>query len=225
MAVHEGNKVIKDGRLTRGCSDWNIMIWNFFCLFVFRSKNVPNATETNFIEAVLFFPHFGFSLQLEKRGERRAEAEKLLAQAQETGITETLHIPERRKNKTKSNLQIWDETPWCWHSSVNSFVCTAFDVSLYWSIGEQENIDKFSKRLVKVTKQHNDECKKLLTLMGVPYIEVLLLFFFPPFVQQNSNFFTVIPFDLWTYLHSSVQMLKRKALQVQYTHTHKRRGR
>lgn len=38
--------------------------------------------------------------------------------------------------------------------------------------GEQENIDKFSKRLVKVTKQHNDDCKKLLTLMGVPYIEV-----------------------------------------------------
>uniref|UniRef100_A0A3P9DD13 Flap endonuclease 1 n=2 Tax=Haplochromini TaxID=319058 RepID=A0A3P9DD13_9CICH len=35
----------------------------------------------------------------------------------------------------------------------------------------QENIDKFTKRLVKVTKQHNDECKKLLTLMGVPYIE------------------------------------------------------
>lgn len=38
--------------------------------------------------------------------------------------------------------------------------------------GEQENIEKFTKRLVKVTKQHNDECKKLLTLMGVPYIEV-----------------------------------------------------
>lgn len=38
--------------------------------------------------------------------------------------------------------------------------------------GEQENIDKFSKRLVKVTKQHNEECKRLLTLMGVPYIEV-----------------------------------------------------
>uniref|UniRef100_A0A3Q1J3U7 Flap endonuclease 1 n=1 Tax=Anabas testudineus TaxID=64144 RepID=A0A3Q1J3U7_ANATE len=51
------------------------------------------------------------SAELEKRGERRAEAEKLLAQAQE--------------------------------------------------LGEQENIDKFTKRLVKVTKQHNDECKKL----------------------------------------------------------------
>uniref|UniRef100_A0A8C6TFE1 Flap endonuclease 1 n=1 Tax=Neogobius melanostomus TaxID=47308 RepID=A0A8C6TFE1_9GOBI len=58
---------------------------------------------------------------LEKRGERRAEAEKLLAQAQENG--------------------------------------------------EQENIDKLTKRLVKVTKQHNDECKQLLTLMGVPYVE------------------------------------------------------
>uniref|UniRef100_A0A8C7N5D2 XPG N-terminal domain-containing protein n=1 Tax=Oncorhynchus kisutch TaxID=8019 RepID=A0A8C7N5D2_ONCKI len=42
--------------------------------------------------------------------------------------------------------------------------------------GEQENIDKFTKRLVKVTRQHNDECKKLLTLMGVPYIKVCLKF-------------------------------------------------
>ncbi|RXN22089.1 flap endonuclease 1 [Labeo rohita] len=61
------------------------------------------------------------SERLEKRGERRAEAEKRLAQAQEAG--------------------------------------------------EQENIDKFSKRLVKVTKQHNEEYKRLLTLIGVPYIE------------------------------------------------------
>ncbi|XP_077177294.1 flap endonuclease 1 [Paroedura picta] len=37
--------------------------------------------------------------------------------------------------------------------------------------GEDENVEKFSKRLVKVTKQHNDECKKLLTLMGIPYVE------------------------------------------------------
>lgn len=153
--------------------------------------------------------------------ERGAESRSRKAASTSTGNGYNRNASHpRTSKKKKSNLQIWDETPWCWHSSVNSFVCTAFDVSLYWSIGEQENIDKFSKRLVKVTKQHNDECKKLLTLMGVPYIEVLLLFFFPPFVQQNSNFFTVIPFDLWTYLHSSVQMLKRKALQVQYTHTH-----
>ncbi|KAL8182869.1 UNVERIFIED_CONTAM: Elongation of fatty acids protein 2, partial [Gekko kuhli] len=37
--------------------------------------------------------------------------------------------------------------------------------------GEDENVEKFSKRLVKVTKQHNDECKKLLALMGIPYVE------------------------------------------------------
>ncbi|OON14252.1 putative flap structure-specific endonuclease [Opisthorchis viverrini] len=34
-----------------------------------------------------------------------------------------------------------------------------------------EAIEKFSKRLVKVTPQHNDDCKELLKLMGVPYIK------------------------------------------------------
>jgi flap endonuclease-1 len=38
--------------------------------------------------------------------------------------------------------------------------------------GEQENVEKFSKRLVKVTKEHNEECKELLKLMGVPYVDV-----------------------------------------------------
>lgn len=37
--------------------------------------------------------------------------------------------------------------------------------------GDVENIDKFSKRLVKVTRQHNDDCKHLLKLMGIPYVE------------------------------------------------------
>lgn len=37
--------------------------------------------------------------------------------------------------------------------------------------GDEENIEKFNRRLVKVSKQHNDECKELLKLMGVPYIE------------------------------------------------------
>lgn len=37
--------------------------------------------------------------------------------------------------------------------------------------GDAEQIDKFNRRLVKVTKHHMDECKELLTLMGVPYIE------------------------------------------------------
>uniref|UniRef100_A0A0B6ZKH0 Flap endonuclease 1 n=1 Tax=Arion vulgaris TaxID=1028688 RepID=A0A0B6ZKH0_9EUPU len=37
--------------------------------------------------------------------------------------------------------------------------------------GDNENVEKFSRRLVKVTKEHNDDCKKLLRLMGVPYVE------------------------------------------------------
>ncbi|KAJ3063971.1 Elongation of fatty acids protein 2 [Podochytrium sp. JEL0797] len=37
--------------------------------------------------------------------------------------------------------------------------------------GDTENFDKFSRRTVKVTRQHNDDCKHLLKLMGVPYIE------------------------------------------------------
>ena len=36
--------------------------------------------------------------------------------------------------------------------------------------GTAEEVEKFSRRTVKVTREHNDECKKLLTLMGIPYI-------------------------------------------------------
>lgn len=37
--------------------------------------------------------------------------------------------------------------------------------------GNVEDIDKFSRRLVKVTKAHSDEAKTLLRLMGIPYVE------------------------------------------------------
>ncbi len=37
-------------------------------------------------------------------------------------------------------------------------------------------MEKMNKRLVKVNKGHTDECKQLLTLMGIPYVEVGLLF-------------------------------------------------
>ncbi|KAF3794412.1 Flap endonuclease 1 [Nymphaea thermarum] len=38
--------------------------------------------------------------------------------------------------------------------------------------GVKEDIEKYSKRTVKVTRQHNEDCKKLLRLMGVPVVEV-----------------------------------------------------
>ena len=34
-----------------------------------------------------------------------------------------------------------------------------------------ENISKFNKRVVRVTRQHNSDCKKLLKLLGLPVIE------------------------------------------------------
>ena len=35
-----------------------------------------------------------------------------------------------------------------------------------------DDVEKFQKRLVKVTKQQNEDCKDLLRLMGVPVVEV-----------------------------------------------------
>ena len=38
--------------------------------------------------------------------------------------------------------------------------------------GTAEDLDKFSRRTVKVTREHNEECRKLLGLMGIPVIVV-----------------------------------------------------
>ena len=39
-------------------------------------------------------------------------------------------------------------------------------------VGTAEDIDRFSRRTVKVTSQHNEECRKLLGLMGIPVVVV-----------------------------------------------------
>lgn len=44
------------------------------------------------------------------------------------------------------------------------------DLEAAKAAGAGDDIDRFQRRLVKVTKQHNDECKELLRLMGVPCI-------------------------------------------------------
>ncbi|TLD33497.1 hypothetical protein PspLS_01053 [Pyricularia sp. CBS 133598] len=36
--------------------------------------------------------------------------------------------------------------------------------------GTAEDIEKFSRRTVRVTREHNEECRQLLKLMGIPYI-------------------------------------------------------
>ena len=48
----------------------------------------------------------------------------------------------------------------------NKLVCVSLQT------GNQEDIAKYSKRTIRVTQQHNDECKRLLNLMGVPVINV-----------------------------------------------------
>src|SRR6187402_2129617 len=36
--------------------------------------------------------------------------------------------------------------------------------------GTAEDVEKFSRRTVRVTREHNEECQRLLKCMGVPYI-------------------------------------------------------
>jgi uncharacterized protein (DUF58 family) len=38
--------------------------------------------------------------------------------------------------------------------------------------GTVEDVERFSKRTVRATKQHSEDCKTLLRLMGVPVIDV-----------------------------------------------------
>jgi len=45
------------------------------------------------------------------------------------------------------------------------------DLNRAIEIGDEDLVEKFSKRTVKVTKKHNDDCKRLLRLMGVPVVE------------------------------------------------------
>ncbi|KAH6912972.1 flap endonuclease 1 [Coprinopsis sp. MPI-PUGE-AT-0042] len=37
-------------------------------------------------------------------------------------------------------------------------------------VGTAEDVERFTRRTVKVTRQHNEECQRLLKLMGIPYV-------------------------------------------------------
>ncbi|BAF13728.1 flap endonuclease 1-B [Oryza sativa Japonica Group] len=45
------------------------------------------------------------------------------------------------------------------------------DLNRAIEVGDEDLIEKFSKRTVKVTKKHNEDCKRLLSLMGVPVVQ------------------------------------------------------
>jgi hypothetical protein len=37
--------------------------------------------------------------------------------------------------------------------------------------GDAEATEKYARRTVRVTAEHNNDCKQLLRLMGIPYVE------------------------------------------------------
>lgn len=39
-------------------------------------------------------------------------------------------------------------------------------------VGTTEDMDRFNRRQVKVTREHNEECRRLLKLMGIPVVIV-----------------------------------------------------
>jgi hypothetical protein len=47
-----------------------------------------------------------------------------------------------------------------------------------------EDVERFSRWTVKVTSQHNEECRKLLTLMGIPVVVSFLMCFHPHVVLR-----------------------------------------
>lgn len=63
-------------------------------------------------------------------------------------------------------------------------------ILIFYLLSDQpEVVGKFMKRTVKVTKEHIAEAKKLLTLMGVPFIQVRggFIIFFRPLGRRRPN--------------------------------------
>ena len=54
-----------------------------------------------------------------------------------------------------------------------------------YSPGTTEDVERFSRRTVKVTREHNEECRRLLKLMGIPVVVVWINVVF--FVNACSN--------------------------------------
>jgi flap endonuclease-1 len=53
--------------------------------------------------------------------------------------------------------------------------------------GTVEDVDRFSRRTVKVTKEHNEECRRLLGLMGIPFVVVCSILVVPPNREEKLN--------------------------------------
>lgn len=98
--------------------------------------------------------------ELTKRAEKREEASKQLALATDAGIYEI---------------------------SFYQVVAMFTFFSSVMITGDTAEMDKLNRRLVKVNKGHTDECKQLLSLMGIPYVEVGQFFYLYNLLHIPSN--------------------------------------
>lgn len=48
-------------------------------------------------------------------------------------------------------------------------------------------MDKYSRQTVKVTPEHNEECRKLLKLMGIPFIIVFFVAYRRPHARLRHS--------------------------------------
>lgn len=70
------------------------------------------------------------------------------------------------------------------HHDVKSSCCA--DKLRLSQTGTTEDIDKLARRQVKPTRQHNEECRRLLGLMGIPFLIVSLAFTDCSFLELTS---------------------------------------
>jgi hypothetical protein len=55
-----------------------------------------------------------------------------------------------------------------------------------------EDVERFSRWMVKVTSQHNEECRKLLALMGIPVMIVSCVLPALKLIQEHSSLGEVV---------------------------------
>ena len=71
-------------------------------------------------------------------------------------------------------------------------------------------MDRFSRRQVKVTKEQNEECRRLLRLMGIPVVVVRSVLY----LHSNTG-----KFDMTNRLHQKLKLNALNLLEVaRYAH-------
>lgn len=58
-------------------------------------------------------------------------------------------------------------------------------------VGTAEDVEKFTRRQVRVTKEHNEECRRLLGLMGIPVVVVSFYFLISELVSNAITIGTI----------------------------------